>query len=127
EKSLLFTIASHINNLVKGSQANFIYRMKIVYAHFPMTIRVENKTVYIENFLGERAPRKAKIFGEKTKVTVEGDEIIIESPYIEDAGQTAANIQLVTKIKNKDPRVFQDGIYLYRKSLGEKDFWKLKF
>lgn len=127
EKSLINTISSHIQNMVRGAQANFIYKMKVVYAHFPMTVKVEGKTVHIENFLGERSARKAKIIGEKTKITVDGDDVIIESPFIEDAGQTAANIELSCKIKNKDPRVFQDGIYLYYKGLGDKDLWKLKF
>jgi len=127
EKSLIHTIASHIKNMVKGAQSNFIYKMKVVYAHFPMTVKVEGKTISIENFLGERAPRKAKVYGEKTKITVEGDDVIIESPFIEAAGQTAANIQLACKIKNKDPRVFQDGVYLYYKGFGEKDLWKLKY
>ena len=63
----------------------------------------------------------------KTKITIDGDDVIIESPFIEDAGQTAANIQIACKIKNKDPRVFQDGIYLYQKNHGEYDIWKLKF
>ena len=127
EKSLLNTIRSHINNLMKGAEANFIYKMKVVYAHFPMTVQVKDNLVHIENFIGERNIRKAKIRGSKTKVTVDGDDIIIESPYIEDVGQTAANIRQVTKIKKKDPRVFQDGIYTYYKGYGDKDLWKLKY
>ena len=127
EKSLLNTIRSHINNLMKGAEANFIYKMKVVYAHFPMTVQVKDNLVHIENFIGERNIRKAKIRGSKTKVTVDGDDIIIESPYIEDVGQTAANIRQVTKIKKKDPRVFQDGIYTYYQGYGDKDLWKLKY
>lgn len=127
EKSLLGTISSHIKNMIRGAQANFVYTMKIVYAHFPMTVSVKGKKVLIENFLGERSPRIAKVNGDKTKIKIDGDDIIIESPYIEDVGQTAANIQLATKIKNKDPRVFQDGIYLYQKNHGAQDIWRLKF
>ncbi len=126
QKSLLQTIISHIRNLMSGAEANFIYKMKIVYAHFPMTVKVEGQKVLIDNFLGERNSRSAKIKGEKTKVTIETDDIIIESPYIEDVGQTAANIRQATKIRRKDPRVFQDGIYLYYKGHGDKDLWKLK-
>ncbi|HUY01324.1 MAG TPA: 50S ribosomal protein L6 [Candidatus Deferrimicrobium sp.] len=127
ENALLNTIRAHIENMMKGAQANFIYKMKIVYAHFPMSIQIKSNSVHIENFLGERSARIAKIRGEKTKVTLEGDDIVIRSPFIEDAGQTAANIRLKTKIKNKDPRVFQDGIYLYYKGFGDEDLWKLKF
>jgi large subunit ribosomal protein L6 len=69
------------------------------------------KAVIISNFVGSRAPRIAKIVG-NTDVRVEGDRIIIEGPSKEDVSQTAANIRQATKIKDKDQRVFMDGIYL---------------
>ncbi len=128
EKSLLNTLKSHIANLMKGAQNNYIYKMKIVFAHFPLNVSIskEGDKVLIDNFLGERSKRVAKIEGEKTKVTVEGDDVIIQSPYIEDVGQTAANIRHATRIKRKDPRVFQDGIYVFQKAYGDEEFWKLK-
>lgn len=127
EKALLNTIRSHIQNMINGAEANYIYKMKIVYAHFPITVVVKGKVISIENFLGERSPRLAKIRGEKTKIKADADDVVIESPYIEDVGQTAANIRLATKIKGKDPRVFQDGCYTYYKGHGDKELWKLKF
>jgi large subunit ribosomal protein L6 len=98
--------------MVKGVTEGFTYRMKIVFIHFPMTIRVQGNIVRIENFIGERYPRFAKIKGE-TQVRVEGDDVILEGSDIEDVSQTAANIQQATKIKNKDLRKFLDGIYVY--------------
>jgi large subunit ribosomal protein L6 len=127
EKALLNTIRSHIQNMINGAEANYIYKMKIVYAHFPITVVIKGNLVSIENFLGERSPRIAKIHGEKTKIKADADDVVIESPYIEDVGQTAANIRLATKIKGKDPRVFQDGCYTYYKGYGDKELWKLKF
>jgi large subunit ribosomal protein L6 len=127
ERALLNTIRSHIQNMIYGAEANYIYKMKIVYAHFPITVVVKEKIVSIENFLGERSPRVAKIRGEKTKIKADADDVVIESPYIEDVSQTAANIRLATKIKSKDPRVFQDGVYTYFKGQGDKELWKLKF
>jgi len=127
ERALLNTIKSHIQNLINGAEANYIYKMKIVYAHFPINVNVKEKVVSIENFLGERSPRFAKIKGEKTKVKADADDVVIESPFIEDVGQTAANIRLATKIKRKDPRVFQDGVYTYYKGHGTNELWKLKF
>jgi large subunit ribosomal protein L6 len=127
EKALLNTIRSHIQNMIYGAEANYTYKMKIVYAHFPITVVIKGNIISIENFLGERSPRIAKIYGEKTKIKADADDVVIESPYIEDAGQTAANIRLATKIKGKDPRVFQDGIYTYFKGHGDKELWKLKF
>ncbi len=111
---MLETIKAHINNMITGVTKGFTYKMKIVYAHFPMTVKVQGDKVIIENFLGERHPRKAKILGD-TKVQVKGDEVHITGIDKEDVGQTMANIEQATKIKRRDPRVFQDGIYLISK------------
>jgi large subunit ribosomal protein L6 len=88
--------------------------MKIVYSHFPMKVSVKAGNIVIENFLGERTPRFAKICGD-TKVLVKGSEIILIGINKEDVGQTAANLERATRIRRKDPRVFQDGIYLVAK------------
>lgn len=114
DKAMLGTIKSHLTNMIKGLTDGFIYKMKIVYAHFPMTVKVSSDLVTIDNFLGERHPRTAKVLGE-TKVKVNGDEVIVEGINKEDVGQTMANIEQATKIKGRDPRVFQDGIYLISK------------
>ena len=100
--------------MIKGVKNGFEYRMKIVYSHFPMKTTVRKDGLYIENFLGESSPRKAKIIG-STKVQVSGDEVILTGNNKEDTGQTAANIELATNIKGYDPRVFQDGIYIVSK------------
>jgi large subunit ribosomal protein L6 len=89
--------------------------MKIVYAHFPMTVKADGSKVTIENFLGERHPRTAKILGD-TQVQIKGDEVIVSGINKEEVGQTMANIEQATKIKGRDPRVFQDGIYLVEKA-----------
>lgn len=114
DKALVGTIAGHIKNMIKGVTQGFRYKMKIVYAHFPITVKTKGKTIIIENFLGEKVPRTAKIIGD-VKVSVKGDEVIIEGIDIESVSQTAANIELATRIKGKDPRVFLDGIYIYAK------------
>jgi large subunit ribosomal protein L6 len=85
--------------------------MKIVYSHFPIKTHVKDNELIIENFLGEKLPRRAKIVGD-TKVKISGDQIILTGTNIELIGQSMANIEHATEIKNYDPRVFQDGIYL---------------
>lgn len=114
DKAMLGTIKSHITNMIKGLTEGFNYKMKIVYAHFPMTVKTTKKKVTIENFLGERHPRTAKILGE-TQVKIKGDEVTVSGINKEEVGQTMANIEQATKIKGRDPRVFQDGIYLVSK------------
>ncbi|MEM1724893.1 MAG: 50S ribosomal protein L6 [Thermoplasmata archaeon] len=112
--SLAGTWNAHVRNMVKGVTEGYEYKLKIVYAHFPIKVNVKGKEILIENFLGEKRPRKAKIFG-NVKVEVKNDIVIVSGINIEEVGQTAANIEKATKIKNYDPRVFQDGIYIISK------------
>jgi len=112
ESSLVGTVSSHIQNMITGTTKGFTYKLKTVFSHFPISVKVERGKVLIENFTGERSPRVAEIVGD-TKVKVKGEDIIVQGTSIEDVSQTAANIQQATKIKRKDPRVFLDGIYVY--------------
>jgi large subunit ribosomal protein L6 len=105
------TIASHIRNMFKGVTEGHVYNMKVIYAHFPITVKVAGEDVLVENFMGERSKRVAKIVG-NVKVTIQGDELILEGIDKEEVGQTAANIHMATHVKRMDPRVFQDGVYL---------------
>lgn len=113
--ALVNTIHSLIRNMIKGSMSGFTYKLKIVFAHFPISVKVKGQEVHIENFFGERSSRVSKIIGKETKVVVQGDDILITGPNIENVSQTAANIESSTKIKNKDSRVFLDGVYIYSK------------
>ena len=115
QKAMVGTFTSHIKNLITGVSEGFECKMTIVYAHFPMQVKVDGKTLIIGNFLGEKKPRVAKILGE-TKVKVTGNEVTITGINKEDVGQTAANIEQKTKIKRFDPRIFQDGIYIVQKA-----------
>ena len=114
QAALVKTIASHVTNMIKGVTVGFTYRLKIVFIHFPLTINIQRDKVVINNFIGERAPRVAKIRG-NVQIKVEGDDIIVTGTDINHVAQTAANIQESTKIKNKDLRKFLDGIYVYQK------------
>jgi large subunit ribosomal protein L6 len=116
-KAIVNTIQSIVRNMIDGVQHGYTYKLKVVFAHFPITVKVKDKQVYIENFIGERAPRVAKIVGD-CKVTVEGEDVIVKGVSLEDVSQTAANIENATKIKGKDLRVFLDGIYVYAKEKG---------
>jgi large subunit ribosomal protein L6 len=111
------TSESIIKTLIKGIQLGYTFKMKIVYAHFPITVKVKDDNILVENFQGERAARVSKIVGD-TKVVTKGDDVIITGPVLTDVSQTAASLQQNTKVKNKDHRVFLDGIYLFEKSDG---------
>ncbi|MGI0083215.1 MAG: 50S ribosomal protein L6 [Nitrosopumilaceae archaeon] len=111
------TAQSIIKTLIEGVQKGYTLKMKIVYAHFPITVKVKDGNILVENFQGERAPRVSKIHGD-TKVVAKGDDVILTGPVLTDVSQTAASLQQNTKVKNKDHRVFLDGIYLFEKSVG---------
>jgi len=113
--ALVGTFAAHLRNMVVGVTQGFTYEMKIVYSHFPIKATVKGEEFVIENFLGEKFPRRATIL-RATKVEVNGDQVLLTGPDIEAVSQTAANIEQATKIKGFDPRVFQDGIYITKKA-----------
>ena len=113
-KAMVGTYASHVENMINGVTEGFEYKMSIVYSHFPMQTKVEGKSFVINNFLGEKKARVAKIVGETT-VKINGSSVIVSGICKEDVGQTTANIEQRCKIKRFDPRVFQDGIYVVEK------------
>jgi large subunit ribosomal protein L6 len=114
---IINTVTSLVNNMVTGVTKGYTYKLKVVYAHFPITVKTKGNQVLVENFVGERSPRVSQIVGD-SKVTVEGDDIMVKGVSLEDVGQTAANIELATKIKRKDQRIFLDGVYIYHKEEG---------
>jgi large subunit ribosomal protein L6 len=120
EAALVGTFYSHIQNMITGVGKGFTYKLKIVFSHFPISVKVKDKTISIENFTGERSPRRVKIIGE-VQVKVESEDVIVQGINLEDVSQTAANIEQGTKVKRKDPRVFLDGIYIYEKSVGMEE------
>jgi large subunit ribosomal protein L6 len=111
EKAIMGTISAHINNMIKGVTKGFEYKMKTVYSHFPIKTVVEGNRFIIQNFLGERSPRSVEILPGVT-VEIKGEYVTLKGIDKEKLGQTAANIERATKVKNRDIRIFQDGVYL---------------
>ncbi|KAI8029962.1 60S ribosomal protein L9-2 [Camellia lanceoleosa] len=50
------TALSHADNLINGVTKGYRYKMRFVYAHFPINASITNgnKSIEIRNFLGER-------------------------------------------------------------------------
>ena len=116
-RATLGTFESHVENMFYGVTEGWEYKMEIFYAHFPMQVTVEGDEVVIENFLGERAPRTVPVRGD-TEVQVDGEEITLSGPDKEAVGQAAADIEQLTRVNDKDTRVFQDGVYITQKPRG---------
>jgi large subunit ribosomal protein L6 len=110
---------AHMKNMFLGLEKEFVYRLESCNVHFPMTLKLEGSKVIISNFLGEKTPRFARILP-GVKVDVKGAKITVTSVDKEAAGHTAANLEKATKIRNRDRRVFQDGIFITDRPGGAK-------
>mmetsp|Transcript_9387 Transcript_9387/g.23502 ORF Transcript_9387/g.23502 Transcript_9387/m.23502 type:complete len:191 (-) Transcript_9387:53-625(-) len=114
----LRTIGSLIENMITGVTRGFQYKMRLVYAHFPINASVveDGKVVEIRNFLGEKEVRKINMLpGVTIDRTDVKDELALTGIDVEAVSQSAANIQQSTRVKGKDIRKFLDGIYVSEK------------
>ncbi|MFB6191031.1 MAG: 50S ribosomal protein L6 [Candidatus Nanohaloarchaea archaeon] len=110
-KSIVGTFRSHLGNMLEGLEEDHVYRLKGVYAHFPMTIKQQGDEIHIENFMGERHPRIIDVM-DNVEVSIDGDDLELRSPDKEAVSQTAARVEQACKKGNRDPRTFQDGVYI---------------
>lgn len=115
-KKMFGTIKAHIKNMIIGLTKKFKYKLQISNVHFPMTavFDKDKKELIVKNFLGEKKERKIKI-PEGVEIKINKEEIELESINIEKAGQCAADIEKGTKVRKKDRRIFQDGIFITEK------------
>jgi len=109
--AIVGSVTSHIANMITGVTKGYEKKMQAIYAHFPVSMEVKGDKFIIKNFIGEKKNREARISG-STKIAVKGQEIVISGLNKEDVGQTVANIRAAVKIRNRDPRIFQDGLYV---------------
>lgn len=114
EKMHINTFAAHVANMIKGAQTPFKYELKVCSGHFPMTVAIKGTTFELKNFLGENTSRTVTL-KPGAKVTIAGANITVESADIEIAGRVTSDLEQLTRIADKDRRVFQDGIYIVKK------------
>lgn len=110
DEALKGTLESIVDSMLKGVSTGYKRDLKVLYAHFPVSIEVKGSDILIKNFLGEKQPRKTLVAG-STKVEVKGQNVTVSGPDKQAVGQTIANLKAAMKIKAKDARIFQDGIY----------------
>lgn len=110
------TVISHVKNLMVGLTKGYLYKMRLVYAHFPINVTIsdDSKSIEIRNFLGERVVRKIPMLEGVTITKSDNvkDELILKGNNLENVAQSAADIQCACAVKRKDIRKFLDGIYV---------------
>ncbi|XP_020213004.1 60S ribosomal protein L9 [Cajanus cajan] len=118
--AVIRTALSHVENLITGVTKGYRYKMRFVYAHFPINASItnNNKSIEIQNSLGEKKVRKVDMLegvsilrSEKVK-----DEVVLDGNDIELVSRSCALINQKCHVKNKDIRKFLDGIYVSEKS-----------
>ncbi|PVU92420.1 hypothetical protein BB561_003830 [Smittium simulii] len=113
------TLCSHIENLITGVTKGYEYKMRMVYAHFPINVVIasDNKSIEIRNFLGEKYVRKVELLEGVTitQTTNVKDELVLIGNSLDNVSQSAATIKQSTLVRNKDIRKFLDGIYVSSK------------
>ncbi|CAR24170.1 60S ribosomal protein uL6 [Lachancea thermotolerans CBS 6340] len=123
----LRTVKSLVANMVTGVTKGFKYKMRYVYAHFPINVNVVEKDgakfVEIRNFLGDKQVRMVPV---REGVSIDfsnnqKDEIVLSGNSIENVSQNAADIQQICRVRNKDIRKFLDGIYVSQKGFIEEE------
>ena len=114
-KAMVGKIEGNVKNMITGVQLGFTYKLKIVYSHFPITVTSAKNGVITTGHYGTKEKRFIPLLN-GVKVTIKGEDILLEGADIENVSQSAARLQESTKLRGrlaKDPRIFQDGIYIY--------------
>jgi large subunit ribosomal protein L9e len=119
----LRTVRTHINNLIVGVTKGFKYKMRYVYAHFPINVNLDKNSetglheVEIRNFIGEKIVRRVVMQpGVEVEISKnQKDELVLFGNSLEGVSQSAADIQQICRVRNKDIRKFLDGLYVSEK------------
>jgi len=109
--SVVNTTVKLIKNAILGFKKEFVYKLAIVYSHFPITVKIEGNKLLISNFLGEKRPRQTEVMP-GVKVMVSGKEITVSGHNLYNVSQTAGNIERTTRVIGHDYRIFDDGCYI---------------
>jgi len=114
KRKVIISFKKHIENLINGMNEKYIYKIEACNVHFPMSLKIEGNKLLINNFLGEKVARVAKILA-GVDAQLKGTSITLTSHNKEAAGQTASNMEKATMVRNRDRRVFQDGLFITEK------------
>jgi large subunit ribosomal protein L6 len=116
KKAKMLAVVGYLKNMMIGVTEGYVYRSKIIFSHFPITVEPDNKKrlITIKNLYGGRKPLVVPIVGDDTTVKVDKDDVIIEGIDKEAVGQTTTNMKEICRLRGKrkkDPETFMDGIW----------------
>ena len=114
DHSCVGSFEAHLKNMILGVTSGFHYKLKICSSHFPMNVAISGQDFVVKNLFGEKVPRSVKIRA-GASVKIEGQDVNVEGIDKDIVGQMAADIEQLTKITERDRRIFQDGIYIVEK------------
>lgn len=114
QKAIAGTLAAQIKNTIKGVSDLYTAELELVYMHFPASLKLTGNKIVIENFVGERKPREISIL-EGVKAEIKGNKIFLSGVDKYKVGQLAGTIESKIQVKNKDRRVFKDGVFITKK------------
>lgn len=121
DKRIVNTFRAHLLNMVYGVKEGFTYKLIWVNTHFPLQVKVAGNEFSLENFFGEKSPRKAHLpDGVKVDINAKDKIITLTGVDIEKVGLAASTLEQLTRVTNHDRRVFQDGIYIVDKGVRKK-------
>lgn len=114
QKAIAGTLAANVRNMIKGVSERYTAELELVYMHFPASLKLSGNKIVVENFVGERKPREITV-PEGLKAEIKGNRITISGIDKYKVGQLAGMIETKIQVKNKDRRVFKDGIFITKK------------
>jgi len=100
--------------MMVGVSVGFTYKMRFVYAHFPINVTLAGNVCEIRNFLGEKKVRRITLLPGVSMVKSADvkDQLELSGADITKVSLTASHIHDSCLVKKKDIRKFLDGMYV---------------
>lgn len=118
----LRTAKAAVANMIKGLLVGWQYKMRAVYAHFPINIIIagDARSAEVRNFLGCKQVFRVAM---RNGVTIKEDKaakdtVLVEGNDLDEVSQSAADLHgaCLPAIRRFDIRKFLDGVYCQEKT-----------
>ena len=119
QSAIIYTVCSHIRNMINGVTQGFRYKMHEAHKHFPIDLQLEGNAVKIIKFIGQRDVKVIPLPEGVTctKNPKDAGELWFEGNDVDKVALTCSKVFQSCKVKNKDVRKFLDGVFTSDKGL----------